>query len=508
MSRKKNGIKNVTITLVFYIVSMLLAFFSRKVFIDYLGENIVGLNATIINLLGFLNLAELGITSAIATSLYKPLYQNDTNAINDIISIFNYLYRLVGCVILVIGLVATLFIPSIFDDKGIELKFIYAAYFVFFSTNLVSYFISYKQILLTADQKDYIIVTWTKIFNIIKVVLQIIALEGLNLGYYSWLLIELVFGLSYGFWINYKVVKIYPWLISKFSLGKKKRKEYKDVFIKIRQIIPHRLSGFVLSQTDNIILFAVTSSFAIVTQYNNYLLVIGGITLMIVVASNGLYSGVGNLIAEGNKLAIRSLFKEVVSLYFYVGGVITICLGVLTQPFVILWLGDQFIIDSWIFYLILFNSSIAIFRLPVELFLNGYMLYKDTWAPITEALINLVLSILLGYKFGLIGVVLGTTISLILIVCIWRPYFLFHNGFNETVRSYWTSVIYYIGIMAVSFVLIQKICTKLSFSDFYSFFGNTFIVFLATSLLYGGILYICSKNMRNLCHRLIDGIKI
>ena len=98
---------------------MLLAFFSRKVFIDYLGENIVGLNATIINLLGFLNLAELGITSAIATSLYKPLYQNDTNAINDIISIFNYLYRLVGCVILVIGLVATLFIPSIFDDKGI-----------------------------------------------------------------------------------------------------------------------------------------------------------------------------------------------------------------------------------------------------------------------------------------------------------------------------------------------------------------------------------------------------
>ena len=171
---------------------MLLAFFSRKVFIDYLGENIVGLNATIINLLGFLNLAELGITSAIATSLYKPLYQNDTNAINDIISIFNYLYRLVGCVILVIGLVATLFIPSIFDDKGIELKYIYAAYFVFFSTNLVSYFISYKQILLTADQKDYIIVTWTKIFNIIKVVLQIIALEGLNLGYYSWLLIELV----------------------------------------------------------------------------------------------------------------------------------------------------------------------------------------------------------------------------------------------------------------------------------------------------------------------------
>lgn len=510
MLRQEKGIKNVTVTLIFYLISMLLAFFSRKIFIDYLGENIVGLNTTIVNILGFLNLAELGVTSAIATALYKPLYRQDKEAISDIISIFNYLYHIIGYVILGIGIVIIFFLPTFFEGKGIDMPYIYLAYFVFLSTNLVSYFISYKQILLTADQRDYVIVTWTKIFNIVKVICQIVALRFLDFGYIVWLGIEFIFGISYGFWINGQVTKIYPWLKSDFLHGKTVCKEYKDMFVKIKQIIPHRLSGFVLSQTGNIILFAVTSSFAIVTLYNNYLILIGSITLMFVVASNGLYAGVGNLIAEGNKETIKALFFELTSFYFYIGGVIVICLIFLTEPFIGLWLGKQYIVDPVIFYLILFNSSITIFRLPVELFLNGYILYKDTWAPITEAILNLTISIGLGYKFGLIGVVLGTTVSLGAIVCIWRPIFLHRCGFKERIFPYWRKIALYLTLMVISF-LVVKGCVSLfighPYSNYYYFFVNGFLIFLTTAIVYGGLLYLFSKGMRRMIHKLLQLIK-
>lgn len=307
---------------------------------------------------------------------------------------------------------------------------------------LVSYFISYKQLLLSADQHDYIIVTWTKTFNILKILCQIIAIKLFDFDYIIWLLLELVFGVSYGFLINTKVKKNYPWLKDNFWLGRKVLGEYREIFRKIRQIIPHRLAGFVLAQTDNIVLFAVTSSLALVTSYNNYIIIIGGVVMIFTVSPNGLYASVGNLVAQGDSQAIQKLFNELFALYFFIGGILVIAILFLVDPFITLWLGTEFILDPLVFYLILFNTVIAIFRLPIELFLNGYILYKDTWAPITEAILNLSVSIVLGIKLGLLGVVLGTTLSLLVIVCIWRPVFLYRDGFKTSVYPFFVECLF------------------------------------------------------------------
>lgn len=95
-----------------------------------------------------------------------------------------------------------------------------------------------------------------------------------------------------------------------------------------------------------------------------------------------------NLVAQGDSQAIQKLFNELFALYFFIGGILVIAILFLVDPFITLWLGTEFILDPLVFYLILFNTVIAIFRLPIELFLNGYILYKDTWAPITEAILN------------------------------------------------------------------------------------------------------------------------
>ena len=162
-SRVKKTLLNARVNLVFYFLTLALSFFSRKIFLDCLGADFVGLTGTLQNLLGFLNLAELGIGSAIGYVLYKPLFERNQEKINEIISVMGYLYRCIGIMILSAGCVLACFLPLIFPDSttGFDISLIYFAYFSFLVSSLIGYFINYRQNLLGADQRNYVAVSYT-----------------------------------------------------------------------------------------------------------------------------------------------------------------------------------------------------------------------------------------------------------------------------------------------------------------------------------------------------------
>ena len=126
-SRVKKSLLNARVNLIFYFLTLALSFFSRKIFLDTLGADFVGLTSTLQNLLGFLNLAELGIGSAIGYVLYKPLFEHNEVKINEIISVFGYLYRWIGLIILGAGLILACFLPLIFPNTTFEMGIIYFA---------------------------------------------------------------------------------------------------------------------------------------------------------------------------------------------------------------------------------------------------------------------------------------------------------------------------------------------------------------------------------------------
>ena len=99
-SRVRKSLLNARVNLIFYFLTLALSFFSRKIFLDTLGVDFVGLTSTLQNLLGFLNLAELGISTAIGYVLYKPLFEQNKLKINEIISVFGYLYHWIGKIML------------------------------------------------------------------------------------------------------------------------------------------------------------------------------------------------------------------------------------------------------------------------------------------------------------------------------------------------------------------------------------------------------------------------
>lgn len=254
-SRTSKSIKNSLVALAFYFINLVLQFFSRKVFLDYLGAEILGLNTTATNLLQFLNLAELGIGSAIACTLYKPLLEKDTVAINEIVSLQGWLYRRIAWIVIVGSLVLMAFFPWIFAKMPLPLWYAYASFGVLLVSALLSYFVNYKQIVLSADQKEYKIQYSYKASMLVKLLCQIFAIQFLDNGYVWWLVLEVVFAVVASVTLNRVIEHTYPCLKTNLFIGRELARKYPDILTKIKQLFFHKIGGFALTQTSPIIIY-------------------------------------------------------------------------------------------------------------------------------------------------------------------------------------------------------------------------------------------------------------
>ena len=399
MSRVKKTIKNGWVAVVMNLLLLLLAFVSRKIFIESLGDNITGLNSTLSDILGFLNLAEMGVLSAVAFSLYKPLYDNDKVEINNVVSLLSYMYRCIGLVVLVAGVVLSLFLPMLFSGKGVDTGSIYVGYYTFLVVNLFSYFLNYKQNILVADQRNWVIVSTLGFVNIVKIIFQVVVLRYMiadtYVKYFCFLALELVFGLIYSAIINRRVSRIYPWLRPSWRQGRELRGQYGSIFKRVKQLFSHKIGNFVLTQTDSVVISVISSSFLAVTVYTNYIIIFSRLTRLFFGAFDNIGAGLGNLIVEGDGKRVFSTYRELNAIFSLIAGVVVICGYYLVDPFIEIWLGEdgKFIIDHAIFVVILFNIYISIIRRVNELFLNAHGLFSDVWAPWVEAILNLTISI-------------------------------------------------------------------------------------------------------------------
>jgi O-antigen/teichoic acid export membrane protein len=503
-SRSGKSLKNAKVNLTFYFITLFLSFFSRKIFLDSLGVDFMGLVGTLQSILGFLNLAELGIGTAIGYVLYKPIFQKNHLEINEIISVFGYLYRKIGQVILILGTILAALIPLIFNKSGFPIQGIYFAYFSFLTSSLISYFFNYKQTLLAADQKNYVITTYFQSSNIIKIILQI-ALSYYTRNYYYWIALELISGIVYSVILNFKIKQVYPWLSSEVREGAKVLAKYPEVIKYTKQLFVHKIASFVQFQLSYILIYSFIS-LKIVAYYGNYTLIIHKLSQLVNSLMDGTSAGVGNLVAEGDKDKIKRVFWELTSLRYYIGAILVFSLYYLMDPFITLWLGEEFILDQTIFILILIQTYIAQTRGANDMFLFGYGLFNDIWAPCAEALITLAASLIGGYLFGLAGIISGSILGLLLIVGLWKPYFLFRKGFKTPLRSYWLSIFKFILISFLAWLISTVFIAKIEFIDPFSSYASWLLYAILIVLIYGVTLflfmYFLEQGTRDLVIRL------
>ncbi|WP_166966460.1 lipopolysaccharide biosynthesis protein [Yeosuana marina] len=503
MSRTKKTIKNARISLIFYILFTLVAFFSRKIFLDYLGPEFLGLTATVSNILGFLNLAELGVGTTIGVFLYKPLYDENHDEINKIISVLGYIYKKIGIIVLIIAIVVSCFFPLIFSKVTISLPIIYLCFYVFLTNSLLGYFVNYHQTLLYTDQKGYIIAIYYQSANLLRIILQ-----SLIAYYYQsfllWIILEFIFSIIYAVIIRWKVRQEYLWLKFNLIASKEDLVNYKDIFKKIKQVFFHKFSHVIFTSTDQLMIY-IYVSLESVAYYNNYLLVFGKATSLLNNFFEGTKAAIGNLVAENDSKKIKKVFWEMMALRFFIGGFLFITLLYLTEPFITLWLGEKYIMDPTILLLLLISLFLGQIIIPIENFLNAYGLFQDIWAPTTQAVLNIIISIILGKLMGISGIILGSILSTLLIIVPWKPYFLYSKGFEKSVSEYWIGFFKLAMPFIGTLIIIKYILFNVVLSDKITTVIDWIYLAIKTSiiavLVYGSLLFIINQGFRDLFKR-------
>lgn len=502
-SRTKRTIQNSRVSLILFLLQIFVGFYSRKIFLDYLGDEVIGLNTTLGNILSFLNLAELGIGIAMATSLYKPFHDKDQETIVDIITVQGILYRRIALILCGLSIPILIALPYIFPSVECGILYVYVSYIVFLSGSIFSYLWNYREVLIQADQKNYKLDPWINAVRFAKIFLQMALLLYTPLGIWGWIGAEFVGNIVTVFVINRVINKEYPWLSKSKEPTNILLKRYKYLLTKTRQLFIHRIAGFVLYQSSPLIIYTFVS-LETVTYYGNYMMLIGYCTSLMNVVFGGMAASIGNLIADNNKQHTKEVFWELFTSRIWIGGIGCFSIYICISPFISLWIGNKYILSESTLLLLVTYMFIQISRSVIESFKDAYQLFGDIWAPIIEACINLGCSIIFGYLWGLNGVLIGIIISLILIVLLWKPYYIFRYGIKSSVTHYYFQYFLHLIVLITGSIIAKCLMSLINYNEssyIEVFFASTIalFIFIITTFI---ILYLITRSMRMFTYRI------
>lgn len=500
--RSTKSTKNALFSVMYYLLNAVFTFLSKTVIITYLGIEYNGLNSLTTNLLGVLNIAELGLSTAIGYSLYKPLSQKDTKKIKEILTLYKYLYRIVALVVGTLGILIALLLPffvhSTLDIKTIELSFI-----LYLISTVISYLFTYLNVLPSADQKNYIVVKLQGNGKLIKNITQII-LVIVTKNYYLWLIIEILFNILTYMYTNYRIKKEYKWYDNNTDLTFKELiKKYKQIVKKTKDLLCHKIGGLVVYQSDNIII-SYFCNLAIVGMYSNYLLIFTLLTGCIDQAFTGVTASIGNLIVENDNKKVYKTWRELHILFIFIATLFSFLFYELSKPFITIWVGSKFLLEDAVVFCIALNIMFKIIKCPIDKFKEAYGIFWDKGAPLFEATLNLVVSIILAKKIGIIGVVIGTIVSNVIITAMWKPYIVFRHGFKEKIREYIypTLKFYVIGVISILIAHYVGKYVPIEATNIFSLI-LLFIVYGLISTIIIFVVFIIDKEFRNIINKYI-----
>lgn len=495
--RVHRSVMNIKVGMLFYILSLFLAFFSRKIFLECLGAEFIGLTGMLMNIMSFLSVAELGIGTSIVYFLYKPLQEDNHEKINEIMSMLAYLYRCIGFIIAGIGFSVSLFFPWWFGNLNIGLPLVYFAFYAFLASSAAGYIFNYKQLLVGANQKQYLVNAYFQTISIVQSIVQIL-LAYYYRNLYLWVAVGFIFTIIGIIVFNIRIKQLYPWLHVNLKEGKNNLKKYPEVLRKTRQIFVQRIKDFILYKSDEILVGAFVSVIK-VAFYGNYTMIINKFLYLVNILSDGLSAGVGNLLAEGNEKNIMKVYWEMTAARFFILGIIIFSLLLFLQPFIGFWLGKEYELDEVIVFLLIFNLFLRLQPAAVYIFIGASGLYSDIWAAWTELILNLSVTLLLAPSYGIVGILLGKIISFSFISVFWKPYYLFTQGFHKSVWEYWQGMTPYYFLFAIFTVL--SLLLKNAIIDKYAqsfvlliFFGIT--TYIPLLIIYFLTLFQFTKGMK------------
>lgn len=453
-NRTKNTLINTSFSILSRIVTMVLGFVQKTIFIRTLGMSYTGVAGLFTDVLTVLSLAELGIASAIAYSLYKPLAENDFKRIAQLMNFFKKAYTWIAIIVFAMGLGLVPFIGYIVKDVPDIKENIQLIFMLYIVNSSVTYLLVYKTTLLVAAQKQYIVSNIQMIFSAITITVQCVTLLIFK-EFLLYLVLQICFSLLQNLTINIVATKKYPEL-KKYAEEKIEDNDKKRLFKDVKALMLYKVSNVVTTGTDSTII-STSLGTGQVGVLGNYSTIRGYISSIIAQFFNAINPSLGNLAATEKKEYQYAVFNKLNFGTFWVTCVCSTCFFCLFNPFIKIWMGsDEWLLSTWVVAVYVLEYFMATMIGPVGAFRTANGLFVQTkYLALIRAIVNLVISIALVKPMGIIGVLLGTLLSAVFTQMWFEPLVLYREVFKRSVFEYYIKLLLYLLINIICCLLVN-----------------------------------------------------
>lgn len=438
---KKRGALNVSVSIIFKIFILVGAIAVRRFLIRYIGNEVNGLNALYLSIIGFLAVADLGIGSAITFCMYKPIVEGETDKVSALYRLFKKLYLIIGLVILAAGIAVMPFLPYLakgYADVEVNLYFTFALMLV---SVVITYFFSAKVSLINAYKNDYITTTVSSIGLILQYVLQITVIL-LTRSYVYYLICRIVAAVFQ--WIATDVItrRKYPVILNNKS---KVDKETGTLVAKsVKAMFMHKIGGVLVNTVDSIVISAFVGVI-VLGKYSNYITIMTSMTGVLELCFTPLISVIGHMCVEETSEIKQRYFGFFHTFNFMLGIVFFLGYYAVIDGLIALFFDGNLVMDRTIPFIITLNYFIQFMRRATLLFRDATgTFYNDRYKPLFEGIINIVLSVLFVKWFGVLGVIVATVITNVFICHVVEPHVLYKYAFGEKTTRYYLKNYFYI----------------------------------------------------------------
>ena len=468
--RTKKSLINVVISCGSYLICMVSTFIIRGMFSRLIGEEYAGIESAFLNAISMLAVVELGIGTGIVYKLYRPIAEGDTKSISLLLKFYKRAYTVIGGIVLSIGVIVAFFIPSAIDgafDRG----WLSLIFFLYLGDTLASYLFANRRAMFVADQKNYYTTICYTAGQMINLLLQILLLNtlpgiiGAELAFAVYLCVRIAARLFENISIAILFRRKYPNVSLKVAENISSE-EKDDLFVRIKALMVHKVAGLSLQATSSLIVAklvdVVRGGF-----YGNYLALSSAINTIGMQFFNGVTASFGDLYVSSGKEQAYKRFKSIFFVNYLLYSFFAVSFLIISEPFVELWIGTDRAVFS-VPVVALMAVYIYIYGIRQCMFVARNVTgeyTKDRWYAVVEAVINLVIGIVLVWKFGVIGIPIGNIISTLAIPFWVQSNIVYRDIFGVKVREYYKSWFLYFAVFAIAAASTLFVCEMIETSS-------------------------------------------
>lgn len=482
IERTRNASRNMVFGTILKAYQVFIPFLMRTAMIYFMGVQYLGLTSLFASILQVLNLMELGVGGAMVYSMYKPIVDDDKDAICALMKLYRTYYRVIGTVIAIVGMVLTPFIPKLVKGTIPAELNIYILYWLNLGATVLSYWLfAYKNCLLDAHQRTDIASKVRIVFSTIQYAAQLVVICWIK-DYYWYLIVALLTQALTNIATAYVVNKVYPQYKPIGMIDKSVKKKING---RIRDLFTSKIGAVIINSADTIVISAFLG-LSVLAIYQNYYFILTSVIGFVTIIFQACTAGIGNsVIVETKEKNYRDL-KKFTFIISWISGFCTCCFLCLFQPFMKIWVGAKLMLP----FSVVICFCIYYYMYEINQLLNTYkdasgIWHEDRFRPLVTALSNLALNVIMVQYWGVYGVILSTVLTMGGIGMPWLLHNLFTILFEKNkLGNYLKDVLFYVGITIIACIVTYGICHIIHLNDILTFIVRLIICLIVPNVIF------------------------